>query len=131
VATEEEVNGCKAAIIELLASCEIQPDRSYLNQTIDQQPFQHDCYKASFEYLISRNESEDVLLVHGQVQPADTDHAWVEFHAQNMVYDATLLRFYRRPCYYQIRGAKILRTYKCLEAFRRFTDMRHYGPWSE
>jgi hypothetical protein len=129
MATNDEITSCKAAILHRLAPCEVELDKQYLARWDGRQPFEHDCYRASYEFLISRGEQEDVILAHGQVQPGDTHHAWVEMNAQDVVFDATLLHFYRRSCYYQIRGAKAVRTYTYWEAIRSVTETNQYGPW--
>jgi len=129
MATPEEIESCMRSILARLAPCEISVGQNDSENQTAHLLLQHDCYKSAFDHLIEKGDRPGLFLVHGQIKPGGIDHAWIELEEQDAVYDSTLLRLYRRSCYYEIRGATSTHKYSYWDAMRIHADAQHYGPW--
>jgi hypothetical protein len=91
--------------------------------------FNHQCYRTALEFVIEHGHIPEIRLVHGELGfTGAVPHAWVEL-PQDVIFDGTLQRYYRKSCYYSSLAAFTLKSYSVEAALALWTSSGNYGTW--
>lgn len=90
-----------------------------------------DCYRMAGRYVM---DNDNAILVHGTIngirftgKDVDNPHAWVE--EGNEVFDPVWDQRFPKEAYYEIAGAKPIKSYNLDQAAAEMLKSEHWGPW--